>query len=140
MFLYRASLTSNYYGPHTKDVLLSNNNQVNSRLNAVDIYNIHQQLLDNICVYIYSKSNLHAHMRIHTGQRPYSCDDCNQQFKQLSSLQAHTRIHTRQRPFRCDKTFRQLSTLEAHRRSHSGERPFSSTISALEVLLRECAI
>ena len=40
-----------------------------------------------------SKQNLKEHRFIHTGQKPYKCDLCGQDFRQYSFLFIHKRHH-----------------------------------------------
>jgi uncharacterized Zn-finger protein len=46
-------------------------------------------------------SNLHAHIRTHRGDKPYTCDICGNGFSQNGSFQTHTRIHTSDTSNKC---------------------------------------
>ncbi|KAL1115392.1 hypothetical protein AAG570_007422 [Ranatra chinensis] len=73
-------------------------------------------------------SNLKKSKMVNTGEKLFSCDQCNYRASQLSYLKIHKRVHTGEKPFLCDQCdYRasHLGSLKIHKRVHSGEKPFS---------------
>ncbi|XP_063990962.1 uncharacterized protein LOC135169684 [Diachasmimorpha longicaudata] len=73
-----------------------------------------------------------------TSPSSIKCTFCNRVFPREKSLQAHLRTHTGERPYPCDypgctKAFTQSGQLKTHQRLHTGEKPFLCTESGCEM-------
>ncbi len=75
----------------------------------------------------FTKQNAIRRQRIHKGEKPFKCKECDKYFVQRSGLLLHQRIHTGEKHFQCEqcnRSFTQKGNLLAHRRTHTGEKPF----------------
>ena len=49
----------------------------------------------------YKKSDLHSHVKTHSGLKDYACAVCAKTFSHVSNLNRHKLTHTKQKPFVC---------------------------------------
>ncbi|CAL8407013.1 unnamed protein product [Arctogadus glacialis] len=74
-----------------------------------------------------NNANMIVHMRTHSGEKSYRCDQCMRHFSVKTLLKRHMMTHSGEKPYKCDQCtmrFSRNSQLKIHMMTHSGEKPY----------------
>ena len=65
-----------------------------------------------------TKSYLNIHKRIHSGDKPYKCDNCGKSYIRKSTLTNHLLIHSSRKEFQCFVCLKEFSKKTCIKAAH----------------------
>ena len=110
--------------PSNEKVDLGNDNEADKETNAISVSK-RRRYECPACKK--SVAELTLHMRTHTGEKLFTCNQCDYSFTSRNHLMVHQRTHTGEKPYQCDQcdySSTQNSNLIRHKRTHTDEKPF----------------